>query len=73
LAGDDLDLLLGADRYQVARDLEELERRVGDMRIGREVFPMLLVLLLIVFCCEHLVANRFYETGHPAAASGGGS
>jgi hypothetical protein len=46
---------------------------VGDMRIGREVFPMLLVLLLIVFCCEHLVANRFYETGHPAAASGGGS
>ena len=72
LAGDDLDLLLGADRYQVARDLEELERRVGDMRIGREVFPMLLVLLLIVFCCEHLVANRFYETGRPAAAPGGG-
>jgi hypothetical protein len=30
------------------------------------------VLLLIVFCCEHLVANRFYETGRPATAAGGG-
>ena len=34
------------------------------MRIGREVFPMVLLLLLIVFCCEHLVANRFYEADH---------
>ena len=61
---EDLDAVLGADRYQLAGDLEELQRRVGDMRIGREVFPMVLLLLLIVFCCEHLVANRFYEADH---------
>ena len=56
------------------RDSEELERSVGDMRIGREVFPMLLLLLLLVFCCEHLVANRFYESDQVAGAvAGGGS
>ena len=46
------------------------------MRIGREVFPMVLLLLLIVFCCEHLVANRFYEadpgTTGTAEGVGGG-
>ncbi len=74
LVAEDLDSLLGADRYQVATDLEELERRVGDMRIGREMFPMLLLLLLLVFCCEHLVANRFYESDQvPGAVAGGGS
>ena len=74
LAAEDLDALLGADRYQVATDLEELERSVGDMRIGREVFPMLLLLLLLVFCSEHLVANRFYESDQVAGAvAGGGS
>ena len=60
----------------MAGDLEELQRRVGDMRIGREVFPMVLLLLLIVFCCEHLVANRFYEadpgTTGTAEGVGGG-
>ncbi len=71
---EDLDTLLGADMYQVARDLEELERRVGDMRIGREVFPVVVFLLLLVFCIEHLVANRFYEAeqaGMATAAPGG--
>jgi len=73
LGSEDLDALLGADRYQVARDLEELERRVGDMRVGREVFPLVLVLLLLAFCCEHLVANRFYDTdrGGQASVAGG--
>lgn len=73
LGSEDLDALLGADRYQVARDLEELERRVGDMRVGREVFPLVLVLLLLAFCCEHLVANRFYDTdrGSQANVAGG--
>lgn len=68
---DDLDQLLGTDSYQLARDLDELERRVGDMRIGREVFPMILLLLLVVFCLEHLVANRFYESDQPAVVQGG--
>ncbi len=71
LTAEDLDALLGADRYQLARDLEELQRRVGDMRIGREVFPIVLLLLLIVFCCEHLVANRFYEADQQAAVTAG--
>jgi len=73
LGEEDLDALLGADRYQVAGDLEELERRVGDMRVGREVFPLVLVLLLLAFCCEHLVANRFYDTdrGGQVSVAGG--
>jgi len=71
LLAEDLDMLIGTDRYQVARDLEELERRVGDMRIGREVFPLLLVLLLLAYCCEHLVANRFYESNQGVEVAAG--
>ena len=71
LSGDDFDQLLGSGRYQLARDLDELERRVGDLRIGREVFPMILLLLLVVFCLEHLVANRFYEADQSPAVQGG--
>ena len=40
----DLDGLLGRDRYQLARNREEIHRVVGQQRVGQEMYPY-------VFCC----------------------
>jgi hypothetical protein len=67
-----LDELLGAQRYEVATSIEELERKVEYGRIGLEMFPFVLLVLIAVFCIEHLTANYFYEAEqspeHQAAA-----
>ncbi len=56
-----LDELLGAERYQLARSIDELKANIRSSDLGQEVFPILLVVLIVVFSGEHLVANRFYE------------
>jgi uncharacterized membrane protein len=57
----DLDNLLGEGRYSVARDVDSLTRSVTAGRLGVEVFPIILGIVLILFCLELLSANRFYE------------
>jgi len=57
----DLDNLLGEGRYSVARDVESLTRSVTAGRLGVEVFPVILGIVLILFCLELLSANKFYE------------
>lgn len=57
----DLDNMLGEGRYSVARDVESLTRSVTAGRLGVEVFPIILGIVLILFCLELLSANRFYE------------
>jgi hypothetical protein len=61
LTPDQLDELLGKDHYQVARDITELKANINIADIGKEVFPVVMLLLIVAFCGEHLVANRFYE------------
>jgi hypothetical protein len=56
-----LDEMFGEDRYRVSRNLEELERIVNIGRLGEELFPQVLMLVVVAFCAEHLVSNRFYE------------
>lgn len=58
---DQLDEMLGAERYQLARSIDELKANIRSSDLGQEVFPILLVVLIVVFGGEHLVANRFYE------------
>jgi hypothetical protein len=55
------DELLGKDRYQVARDIDELEANIYLSDLGKEVFPVIMLLAVLAFCGEHLVANRFYD------------
>ena len=63
----DLDNLLGKGRYSVARDVESLTRSVTAGRLGVEVFPVILGIVLILFCLELLSANKFYEAdGEPS-------
>jgi hypothetical protein len=57
----ELDSHLGPERYSIARDLESLQRNVKTGRLGREAFPLVVLLLLIAFVGESFVANRFYD------------
>ncbi len=56
----ELDALLGKDRYQLARTLDELERQQGTQRSGREFYPYLAILLAVLLIAEQAMANRFY-------------
>ena len=63
----------GEDRYRTAADPEDLEKIISDRRIGQEVFPVVLTLLIVLFCLEQFVANRFYDreqSTDPEAATG---
>jgi hypothetical protein len=57
---------LGKDRARVARTQEEIELRVGVGRVGRELFPALIIALALGLAAEQLLANRFYSTAGAA-------
>ena len=58
---------LGSNRARIARTQQEIELRVGLGRVGRELFPALIIAVALVLAAEQLLANRFYGAG-PAAA-----
>jgi hypothetical protein len=61
LKEEDLDDLLGAKRYGVARDPLELSRSVNTGRLGQEMYGLLMAGLLIVFAWEQATATWFYH------------
>ena len=61
LTANDLNEMLGPERFQLARSIDELKNNIRTSDLGQEVFPILMVVLLVLFCGEHLVANWFYE------------
>lgn len=61
LSAKGLNDLLGPDRYQLARNQEEIEFGVRNKRIGQEFYPFLIMLLALVLALEHTLANRFYR------------
>jgi hypothetical protein len=56
---------LGDGRTRVARTREDIEVRVGLARMGRELFPWLIVAVALVLAGEQLLANRFYRSVQP--------
>lgn len=56
-----LDELLGENRFYFARSQEEIVMGVGQARMGREFFPLLLVLAAATLALESLLGNRFYR------------
>jgi len=46
---------------RVARTREEIDRDISLGRVGRELFPALILLMAGVLAAELLVANRFYQ------------
>lgn len=47
--------------FRVARSQAEIDRDISVGRVGRELFPLLIVLVALVLACEHVLANRFYR------------
>lgn len=53
--------MLGSERARTARTRQEIEVRVGLGRVGRELFPALIMAVAVVLGAEILLSNRFYE------------
>lgn len=66
----DLDKLFGKDKYKLADDAGSLSQVVAIGRIGREIFPLLMALILILVTLENLLANRFYRESTPSTSPG---
>jgi len=47
--------------YRLARTTEQLERDVSTARVGRELFPSLIVIVALLLGMEYVLANRFYR------------
>ena len=58
---DALNSILGDERFSRVTNPEQLDRAVNLGRLGVEVFPVLMGLLIFLFCAEHLMANFFYD------------
>jgi hypothetical protein len=61
LTSPDLDALLGEGSYRVARNQNEIESSVGQARYGRELFPLLMACVAMLFLGEQAMSNRFYK------------
>ena len=57
-----LDSFLGAGKYQLARQKEEIQRQQGTTRRGQEFYPLVVLMMLVVMAVEFLMSNRFYGT-----------
>lgn len=61
LSETELDEVLGEGRYRLARQQEQIVREQGKARLGVPLFPWLMLIVVIVFALEHIMANRFYR------------
>ncbi len=59
---DQLDAFLGAERYKLARQRDEIQRQQGATRRGQEFYPLVVLMMLIVMAVEYLMSNRFYRS-----------
>lgn len=61
MSAEELDEVLSGVDFQLAKSRDELQDRVSNVRIGRELFPWLMVLIAVILGTEHILANRFYR------------
>ncbi len=61
IESEQLNALLGDDRYQLGRDREEIRRQQGATRMGQEFYPILALMLGLFLALETIMANRFYR------------
>jgi hypothetical protein len=67
----ELDNLFGKGQYQLASGAEELKAKVKEQHYGREIFPWVMMLILLLVTIENALANTFYRDRRatvPAAA-----
>ncbi len=56
-----LKTLFGESPFRVARSREQINRELSLGRVGRELFPLLALLVALVLGIEQVLANRFYR------------
>lgn len=61
IAEEKLQEILGKQRFTFVDRPDELSQAVRVGRLGVEVFPVLMGVLVVIFCGEHLMANFFYD------------
>ncbi len=61
LSAEELTNLLGKDRFRLSRGQSEIERDVSLGRTGRELYPLLILLVAIILGLEHVLANKFHR------------
>ncbi len=61
VAEDELARLLEPLPVRIARDERQIELDLSTGRVGRELFPALILIVAVLLGLEHLVANRFYR------------
>ena len=61
LSDQELTALFGPVKFQLAHTREQIDRDISTGRVGRELFPPLMLMVAIVLALEMLVANRFYR------------
>jgi hypothetical protein len=71
----DLTAIFGSDdAFSLADDPSKLERERQIARVGRELFPWLMMLILVLVTVEGFLANRFHrEASTPSQAAGAGA
>jgi hypothetical protein len=60
-----------ADRYRLVNDADRLERDLREGRVGRELFPLVMALILLVVSLETVLANTFYREAPKGATAVG--
>jgi hypothetical protein len=53
--------LFGPVKYRLARTRQQIDRDISAGRVGRELFPPLILVVAVILGLEMLVANRFYR------------
>ncbi|HTU27378.1 MAG TPA: BatA domain-containing protein [Pirellulales bacterium] len=59
----ELAAVFGSVPYRIARDQAEIVRDVNLGRVGRELYPLLMLLAVLALLAEQWLANRFYQAG----------
>ncbi len=54
--------IFGPYKFRVARTKEQIDRDVSMGRVGRELFPPLILAVAVCLALESLMANRFYRS-----------
>ncbi|XZE52617.1 BatA domain-containing protein [Planctomycetaceae bacterium SH139] len=70
---ENLDLLFGLDQYQLVRDRDEIQLAEGESSDGRPLYAMVMLVVMVLFILEQLLANRFYPGGDDSTAKASGS
>jgi len=70
IEAEEIQTILGGDEenFALASSPDELERAKNFVRVGRELYPWLIALILALLTAENFLANRFHRRPSQAAA-----